>query len=349
MVAALGLLAAVVAGSAVWVARATPQADGAPSTSLATVPVTVGTMVAETAVRGTLRFPGGVPVTAGPAGVVTMLPPVGTTINPGDVLYTVNTRPVVLLSGALPAWRDFAVGMSDGDDVRQLEQALVTFGYFRDTPDARFTDRTAAAVKRWQKALGVDQAGTVARSEVLFADSPVRVAALTSRLGADVAGGSELYNTSGTDKVVDIDLTLGDQELAVVGAAVTVVLPDGTDLPATVTGVGAAVERAGADGSTPEAVVPVTVSLADQAGAAAFSQADVSVRFASTLADGVLTVPVEALVPLDGSTFGVEVPGERAGDPTTVLPVTAGSFASGRVQISGEGIRAGLDVVVPTR
>ncbi|WP_222195085.1 peptidoglycan-binding protein [Modestobacter italicus] len=349
-VVAVGLLVAAIAGTAVWVDRGAPQATaGAPSTPLTTVSVTVGTMVAETSVRGTLHFAAGAPVTAGPAGVVTMLPAVGTTISPGDPLYAVNARPVVLLPGALPAWRDFSAGMADGDDVRQLEQALATLGYTTDAPDRRFTARTAAAVERWQKALGVEQTGAVARAAVLFADQPLRVAALSSRLGAEVAPGTELYTTSGTDKVVDVDLGLDDQQLAVDGAAVTVVLPDGTELAGTVTGVGAAVERPAADGSAPTIVVPVSVGLADPAGAAAFAQADVTVRFASTLADDVLTVPVEALVAIDESTFGIEVPGRRAGDPTTVLPVTVGAFASGRVEVSGEGVRAGLDVVVPTR
>ena len=348
--AAVGLLVAAIAGTALWVDRAGPQtAVAAPSTGVTTVPVTVGTMVTATDVRGTLHFAAGEPVTSGPAGVVTMLPAVGTTISAGDPLYAVDTRPVVLLAGPLPAWRDFSAGMSDGDDVRQLEQNLATLGYSTDAPDARFTARTAAAVKRWQKALGVEQTGTVARSAVLFADHPVRVAAPSSRLGAEVAPGTELYTTSGTDKVVDADLDLDDQSLATVGTAVTVVLPDGTELPATVTGVGAAVERPSTDGSKGKVVVPVSVGLADQARAAAFAQADVTVRFASTLADDVLTVPVEALVAIDESTFGLEVPGRSAGDPTTVLPVTVGAFASGRVEVSGEGIRAGLDVVVPTR
>ncbi len=345
----LGVIAVAVAGTAVWGARATPEPAAASSTRLTTVPVTRGSMVAETNVRGTLHYPSGVPVTAGPAGVVTMLPSVGAAIAPGGALYSVNTVPVVLLSGPLPAWRDFSAGMTDGDDVRQLEQNLATLGHFRDAPDTRFTHRTAAAVRRWQKALGVEQTGTVARSSVLFADAPVRVAALSARLGAEVGAGSELYTTSGTQKVVDVDLKLSDQQLAAVGAPVTVVLPDGTELPAAVTNVGAAVERPAPDGSTPEVVVPVTVALADQASAAAYTQAGVTVQFASTLTDDALTVPIEALVPVDESSFGVEVPGERDGDRTTILPVTVGSFASGRVQISGEGIREGLDVVVPTR
>ena len=347
-VAVLGV--AAVAGGLLWSQRnGSPAADEAPSAGLATVPVTVGTMVTATDVRGTLRYPAGVPVTSGPAGVVTMLPAVGTTIAPGEPLYAVDTRPVVLLAGALPAWRDLAAGMTDGEDVRQLEQNLRSLGHFTDVPDARFTDRTAAAVERWQKALGVAQTGAVGRTTIRFAEHPVRVAALSSRVGAEVAPGTELYATSGTEKVVDVDLGLDDQQLAAAGAAVTVVLPDGTELPATVAAIGPAVERPSTDGSAGEVVLPVSVALADPAGAAAFAQADVTVRFASTLAADVLTVPVEALVAIDESTFGVEVPGRGAGSPTTVLPVTVGSFASGRVEVSGEGINAGLAVVVPTR
>ncbi|WP_457157230.1 peptidoglycan-binding domain-containing protein [Modestobacter sp. SYSU DS0875] len=350
VVAAAGLLAAALAGAGVWTQQGVREdAATTPSTRPATVPVTVGTMVAATDVRGTLRFPVGVPVTSRSPGVVTMLPAVGTTISAGDPLYTVDTRPVVLLSGQVPAWRTLRAGVTDGEDVRQLEQNLVAFGHFTGAPDARFTGATASAVRAWQKALGVERTGVVERSAVLVSDRPVRVAALTSRLGAEVAPGTELFTTSGTDKVVDVDLGLDDQSLAVVGAAVTVVLPDGTELPATVRSVGEAVERPSTDGTSTRIVVPVALDLDDQAGAAAFSQADVLVRFTSTLGEDVLTVPVEALVAVDETTFGVEVPGRRAGDPTTVVPVTVGAFASGRVQISGDGIREGLHVVVPTR
>lgn len=349
VVAVAALLAVTTSAAALWVSREEPPEQSQSAPGLETVPVTAGNLVAETIVRGTLAYPGDVPVAAGAAGVVTMLPPVGTVVQTGQALYAVDTRPVVLLAGVLPAWRDLAAGMTDGEDVRQLEQNLAALGHFADAPDARFTARTTAAVKRWQKSLGVEQTGAVPRATIRFSDHPVRVAALTSRVGAEVGPGAELYTTSGTDKRVDVDLALDDQQLAVAGAPVTVVLPDGTELAATVAGTGDAVERPAADGSNPKVVVPVTLALADQASAAAFSRADVSVRFASTLGEGVLTVPVEALVAIDASSFGVEVPGARPEEPTTVIPVTVGAFASGRAEISGEGVAAGLDVVVPSR
>jgi peptidoglycan hydrolase-like protein with peptidoglycan-binding domain len=231
--------------------------------------------------------------------------------------------------------------------VAQLERNLVDLGWLGGTPDGRYTTETATAVRSWQRALGVARTGLVERSAIMFADQPLRVAALSARLGADVTPGVELYTTSGTDKVVDVDLDLADQQLAVPGATVTVVLPDGRELAATVAGVGEAVERPAADGGAGRTVVPVNVGLADQAAAAAFAQADVTVRFASTLGQDLLTVPVEALVAIDSSTFGVEVPDPERAGRTTVVPVTVGAFASGRVAISGEGIEAGLHVVVP--
>jgi peptidoglycan hydrolase-like protein with peptidoglycan-binding domain len=261
------------------------------------------------------------------------------------MLYTVDTRPVVLMAGQLPAYRAFQAGMTPGADVAQLEQNLVAMGYLHVVPDNRFTAATGTAIRAWQRAQGVPRTGSVDRSVVLFAPGAVRVATWSSRVGAQVTAGAELFTTSGTDKVVDVDLNLNDQQLAVVGARLTVTLPDGTHVPATVTAVGEAVERAGAAGATGTVVRPVQAALGDQTPAAPFSRADVTVSFTSTLAQDVLTVPVAALVAIDATTFGVEVLDADGG--TTTVPVTVGVFASGRVQVTGKGIVAGLDVVVP--
>lgn len=136
----------------------------------------------------------------------------------------------------------------------------------------------------------------------------LRVSAHSVRLGDQVAPGTELYATTGTDKVVTVNLDLDDQQLAIRGATVSVVLPDGTDLPAVVARVGEAVEQAAIDGATGKVVVPVTIRLTRQSGAAEFSEADVMSRFTSTLGDDLLTVPVEALLALDATSFGIEVP-----------------------------------------
>ena len=57
-------------------------------------------------------------------GVITALPTPGTTLGQGDHVYTVAGTNAYLLHGAIPSWRSFEEGMSDGQDVVQLETAL---------------------------------------------------------------------------------------------------------------------------------------------------------------------------------------------------------------------------------
>jgi peptidoglycan hydrolase-like protein with peptidoglycan-binding domain len=289
---------------------------------------------------------------AAPSGVVTALPSPGSVIVPGAALYRVNDRPVVLLRGDLPAWRPFEAGMTPGDDVRQLEQNLAAFGMFRGAADAAFTTATADAVRAWQKAIGVERTGRIDRTAILFSDHDLRVTSATAALGAEVAAGTELYRVSAADKVVDLDLKLADQQLAAVGNAVGITLPDGTTTTGSIATVGEPVERAADPAATDAAaggtfVVPVTVTLADQGVVAAFPRASVSVQFSNTLAEGVLTVPVEALVALDADSFAVETPATTGEAAVRRIAVALGAFASGRVQITGDGITEGLPVVVP--
>src|SRR5262249_57586353 len=79
-------------------------------------------------VPGVLGFGAEVQVFGQLPGVLTALPAVGTVVRRGQRLYEVDGRPVLLLLGARPAWRPFALGMADGPDVRQLEQNLVAVG-----------------------------------------------------------------------------------------------------------------------------------------------------------------------------------------------------------------------------
>jgi len=343
-------LAITAAAAAVIVLTPAPPAPAvAAAAELRTVPVTTGTMVSATNAQATLHFSREAPLAAAPGGIVTALAAAGSVIAPGGTLYRINDRPVVLLRGALPAWRAFEVGMTPGEDVRQLEQNLLALGVFRGTADATFTAATATAISSWQKSLGVERTGTFDRTAVLFADHDLRVASVTAALGAEVAAGTEIYRVSATDKIVDLDLRLADQQLAVVGGQVGITLPDGTTTAGSIAAVGDPLERAARDDAAAEGtfVAPVTVTLADQAAVGAFSRASVTVQFSSTLAEGVLTVPVEALVAIDASSFAIETPGSSDDAVVRRIPVTVGAFASGRVQVSGAGVSEGMPVVVP--
>jgi peptidoglycan hydrolase-like protein with peptidoglycan-binding domain len=316
-----------------------------------TVPVTTGDMVSATNAKATLHHAEESAFVARSTGVLTALPTAGTVITSGGTLYRVNDEPVVLLRGSLPAWRTFEIGMAPGEDVRQLEQALTDLGVFRGKVDGVFTKPTADAISTWQKTFGIERTGKLERTAIVFSGHDLRVAEPTAALGAEVGAGTALYRVSATDKVVDLDLRLAEQQLAAVGAEVRIALPDGTATTGSIATVGDPVEREGGDdtstGSTGRFVVPVTVTLADQAAVAAFPRASVTVQFSSTVADDVLTVPVEALVAVDATSFAVETPSDQPGGAARRIPVTVGAFASGRVQINGDGIRDGLPVAVP--
>jgi len=341
------VLAALVIAYLGWA----PSGDKKPAAAAAvsTVLVTTGSMVSEIRVPGTVQYAMKEPVVSGLSGVVTELPAPGTTIRIGGVAYRVDTRPVTVLSGAIPAWRDFASGMADGEDIRQLEQNLRTLGFFSNDPDTRFTWDTTVAVRAWQTSLGLERTGAVDRSTILFTDQDLRVDAVDSRVGAQVGAGSPLYQATSLHLVVELNVTSSDREVAVVGSPVTVTLPTGATTAGVVETVAAPVSKPGTDGTGSSIVVPVRISVADQVVVADLVVAGVSVGFAGTVTDDVLTVPVEALVPISDTRFAVELPRKTAETERTLVPVTVGAFASGIVEISGDRIVDGLAVVVPAR
>lgn len=341
-VAVVAVLGGVAAGATLLM---TPQREPAAPERVAvtTAPVTSGRVITETKAVGTLAYPSRGPVTSGAAGIVTGLPKTGTVLRRGAVLFTVDAHPAVLLRGTLPAYRTFEKGMPDGQDVLQLETNLAALGFFRGDIDRHFSPWTVVAVKAWQRSLGVKPTGRLDRSAVHFSPQSVRVARRAVRLGAVVAAGAALLETSATRQVIRVHVGLEDQRLARVGRRVTVELPVGGDVRGRVTSVGAPQQLRSDSGTT--VVVPVTVGLRLPKAAAAFAQATVTVRFRSPSRKDVLTVPVGALIALGPERFGVELP---AGAATRRVPVDVGAFVAGRVEIAGQGIAEGVQVVVPS-
>lgn len=116
---------------------------------------------------------------------VTVAP--GQEVHPGDVLYSVNLRPVVIAEGTVPAFRDMQVG-TIGADVLQLEQMLARVTPFSGTVDNTFTSTTSAAVAAWQRDLGTSVTGRVSLGDVVFLSKlPQRIV-----LGDQIAVGQRL-------------------------------------------------------------------------------------------------------------------------------------------------------------
>ncbi|GAB7046513.1 HlyD family efflux transporter periplasmic adaptor subunit [Catenuloplanes indicus] len=333
-----GGLLAVAAGAGVRAVAASSAGPAlAPVFSGTTAEIVRGDLRGSTAVAGTLRFTGARTIHAARSGVLTELPAPGTVITLGKPLYAVDNAPVVLLRGRKPAWRDFRIGMDDGPDVRQLEESLRTLGLLHHAPDNEFGWPTADALEKWR------DAATLPLDTIMFAEEDLRVGTVTARPGDRVAPGTPLFEATGTTRVVDADVPLADQRLAVTGTEVGLALPGGRTSKGRISSVGTPTERPDAK----KTIIPVVVTLADPAAAGDLQQASVTVDLPSEHRTDVLSVPVGALLAIDPQRFGVEVVG--ADGATRTVPVTTGLFAAGRVEISGDGIAAGQRVVVPGR
>lgn len=80
----------------------------------------------------------------------------GDRVTPGEVLLEVSGRPLVILPGSIPAFRDLKPG-SDGADIAELQDALAGLG-FASTDDTHgtFGPGTKQAVTAFYKHLGYD-------------------------------------------------------------------------------------------------------------------------------------------------------------------------------------------------
>jgi len=351
--AAAIMLTGGVAGRAVLsrgsAAESGPQTRQPPTTA----EVTRTTLVETTTLPGTLGYGEEVPVAASGEGTLTWIAATGSTVMRGEPLFKVDERPVVALYGQVPLYRTLRVGLT-GADVRQLEDNLAALGYTGFTVDDVFTAGTAAAVRVWQTSLGLAVTGTIERGQIVFTPGPVRVAEHSARVGATLraGGGETVLSYTGTTRLVTVQLAVADQALAVEGGKVTVTLPGGKSVAGTIAKVGTvattpeqAAPTPARGGSTASAArIPVTVVLADQQAVGTLEAAPVDVAFVSQAREGVLAVPVAALLALPKGGYGVEIVDGRS---TRIVAVQTGLFAAGRVEVSGGGIAAGMKVGMP--
>jgi peptidoglycan hydrolase-like protein with peptidoglycan-binding domain len=155
---ALALILVMLLAAASWIAgsRIQSPAEAAartapPTPSPILVPVEERVLTSDVVTRGTARY--GLPqsISLAPstlkaeAGIITTLPKRGDQLEEGDVLLTVSGRPVFVLQGDIPVYRDLFPGLT-GEDVRQLEDALERLRFDPGPVDGVFDEQTAAAV-----------------------------------------------------------------------------------------------------------------------------------------------------------------------------------------------------------
>jgi hypothetical protein len=315
--------------------------------------------------EGELGFGESDAVTAGRSGVVTGVSQVGTIVGQGDVLFHLDLQPTVLLHGDVPAFRDLSVDVDPGADIAQLEQALVDLGLGEGlTVDDEFTEATSQAVEAWEEALGrSDPDGVVALGDVVFAPTDLRIAEVSGATGTQVQPGADVVQVTDTTKVVTLGLTVDQVANVEAGTPVTVTLPDDTEATGKIvdvatepsgdggSGDGGSDDADGADGGNGgqggEETYPVTVALDDPAAAGAFESGTVDVSVERSRTEDAMAVPVIALLALREGGYAVQVVDDSQPEGNRLVPVEVGTIADEWAQVSGDGIEAGTEVVVP--
>lgn len=343
VVAVLAAGAGVTAATGVWGGeQPTQTGSDVPS---ATAKVTRQTLVDKQTESGELGHGDPVTVSGKLTGTVTALAAIGSIVERGEAIYRIDDKPVVLLYGALPTYRNLTPG-TQGADVQQFENNLAALGYTGFTADRKYTQATATAVRKWQKALGLPRTGTVEQGRIYYATGPVRVDSQEAVPGTAAAPDAPLLKYTGSTRLVTVSLDVADERLAVRGAAVTVTLPAGKTARGTIADTKTVVVPAdGSPGSQASTKVGVTIAVADQKALATLDHASVKIAFTASQRKNVLTVPVAALLALSEGGYGVEV---VTGSTTKTVAVKTGLFADGRVEISGAGISEGATVGMPS-
>ncbi|WP_162907733.1 peptidoglycan-binding domain-containing protein [Allorhizocola rhizosphaerae] len=302
----------------------------------ATARVLRETLTLETVLPGRLGFGTRQVFESKAIGTVTWLPPAGAVISRGEQLLRADDRPVVALYGPLPMYRPLGVGV-EGNDVTQLEGNLKALGHNDFAVDRGFNAATERAVKRWQRDLGLAETGVADATWVAYVDGPIRVAERKTRVGAAATG--QMFTYTATTKVVTVDARADELAWAVKDSAVTIRLPDGGEVEGIVTAVGD-LDGTGEAGAT----VAVTIAPRDQARVGALERTPVEVSRVAQRREGVLTVPVTALLAVAEGGYGLEV---VSGSDSRIVTVQTGLVAGGRVEVPGEGLAEGMLVGLP--
>jgi hypothetical protein len=335
--------------------------DQPPTPSTATATVELRTLEEHDDLDGTLGYGDTTDVSLAAESTITGLAPVGSVVDRGQSLVEVDSHGVPLLFGPKPMWRPLGPDVTNGVDVEQLEANLLALGVVTTselTVDQDWTSATTSAVKKWQKARGLEQTGSLGPGDIVFLPGAVRVAEHPIQVGGPISG--PVIGVTSTTRLVTIDLEASQRSLVAAGKPVVVVLPDGTEVAGKIGSVGDVATGSGGDGGggddggdgggggddPPEATIDVVVTIDDPAAltAAAFDQAPVTVQVVSTAAENVVAVPVEALLVLAEGGFAVELVDDDGA--SHLVSVKLGASADGWIQVTGD-VAEGDKVVVP--
>ena len=152
----------------------------------------------------------------------------GDEVEPGQVLYAVNLRPVIVAQGSTPSFRALARG-AVGADVQQLQAMLVSLGFYTGEADGEFDWATESAVRDWQDSVGIDDDGVVQAGDLVFVPSlPGRVALDDEVVfrGASLAGGEAAVSGLAAEPRFTLSVTASQAPMMPTGTRVELSIED---------------------------------------------------------------------------------------------------------------------------
>jgi len=199
------VLAVVVAAAGVgWVAGSqisSPAEEASRTAPPAAAPILVPAeeriLSTDIVTRGTARFGSPQQISLAPSAlksgnpIAARLPFPGTELREGDVVFIASGRPVFLLTGDQPSYRDLGPGLK-GSDVRQLEEALTRLGIDPGPADGTYDKQTENAVVALYERAGY--APFVATAEQLAAVRALQTERNSSQI--DVISAQEAISTA---------------------------------------------------------------------------------------------------------------------------------------------------------
>lgn len=306
----------------------------------------------------------------------------GKKITAGQVILEISGRPLFVLEGAVPSYRDLAPGKR-GDDVAQLQKALRESGHPTGTdPSGVFGPGTQGAVASFYASIGYEAPTTEApvtpadrpgpggatppaageertpapplttfpMSEVVFVPSfPAYVDDVRAKVGDEA--GSDLLSLSSGALTVEGSVTPQEKEMVRPGQEVRIHAElSGRQFTGKVASVGRAANPA-KDGDQPSGAENYTVKVTPSKPLpAGLNGENVQLTVVAASSKGeVLAVPSSAVSTSADGLTGVTV---REGRTERRVPVSVGVSGDGFVQVTpveGARLEAGDQVVVGVR
>ena len=168
-----------------------PTGSAAAATASGATSVQRRNLVATDTESGTLSYSDPQTVYDRLSGTITWLPNVGQVIKPGGTLFKVDGKPVLLMDGTTPAYRDLTPAVSSGADVLELNRNLVRLGFNSAgiTVDDVWQAGTTLGVDLLQESLGETETGSLSLGQVVFLPGNQLVSTVDATVGGTGGGG----------------------------------------------------------------------------------------------------------------------------------------------------------------